>query len=84
MPKSYSAYQSESKTRSALPKFGDPPKEGEKTLNEPVLTTLQRDLLSIYYRTKIIFTPVSPAYRMEAMGNYDLWGPGFYFIIFSL
>jgi hypothetical protein len=84
MPKSYSTYQSESKARSTLPKFGDPPKEGEKTLNEPVLTTLQRDLLSIYYRTKIIFTPVSPANRMEAMGNYDLWGPGFYFIIFSL
>ena len=84
MPEAYGAYQTESKTKSNLPPHGGPPKDGEKTLDEPVMTTLQRDLLSIYYRTKIIFTPVSPAHRMEAMGNYDLWGPGFYFIIFSL
>lgn len=58
--------------------------EEKSTLNEAVSATLMRDLTNIWLRTKLVFTRSSEEERLDAMRNYDLWGPFLYFVLFAL
>ena len=64
--------------------FEAPDTTSGKTLDEPVMQTLVRDLDNVWLRTKILFSRTNEEQRISSMGTYDLWGPGLYFILFSL
>ena len=45
------------------------------TLDEPVLTSLKRDLFLIYNKLKHVITPRFSTHKIEELYNWDLWGP---------
>ena len=45
------------------------------TLDEPVLTSLKRDLFLIYNKLKHVITPRFSSHKIEELYNWDLWGP---------
>ena len=49
--------------------------ESKMTLDEPVLTSLKRDLFLIYNKLKHVMTPRLSAHKIEELYNWDLWGP---------
>jgi len=58
--------------------FEEPnPQVDEKpmTLDEPILTTLKRDLFRIYNKLKHVITPRLSSRKIEELYNWDLWGP---------
>lgn len=52
------------------------PEEIEKsTLDEPIITTLKRDLYAIFNKIKYVAVPKMTDRKLEELYNWDLWGP---------
>ena len=51
------------------------PSISKMTLDEPVLTSLKRDLFLIYNKLKHVITPRFSSHKIEELYNWDLWGP---------
>ena len=45
------------------------------SLNEPIMTSLMRDLNRIYSKLKIVALPVSSEAKHKELKQWDLWGP---------
>ena len=45
------------------------------SLNEPILTSLMRDLNRVYAKLKIVALPVSSEAKHKELKQWDLWGP---------
>ena len=45
------------------------------SLNEPILTSLMRDLKRIYSKLKVVALPVSSDAKNKELKQWDLWGP---------
>ena len=45
------------------------------SLNEPIMTSLMRDLNRIYAKLKIVALPVSSEAKNKELKQWDLWGP---------
>ena len=45
------------------------------SLNEPILTSLLRDLNRIYSKLKVVALPVSSEEKHKELKQWDLWGP---------
>ena len=45
------------------------------SLNEPILTSLMRDLNRIYSKLKVVALPVSSDAKNKELKQWDLWGP---------
>ena len=45
------------------------------SLNEPILTSLTRDLNRIYSKLKIVALPISSEAKNKELKQWDLWGP---------
>jgi len=48
---------------------------GIDTLDEPVITTIGRDLLSIYNKLIQVLYPIRKGAGREVLRDWDLWGP---------
>ncbi|EJD49583.1 Yip1-domain-containing protein, partial [Auricularia subglabra TFB-10046 SS5] len=48
---------------------------GVDTLDEPVTTTIARDLLSIYTKLVQVLYPIRSGEAREVLRDWDLWGP---------
>ena len=61
------------------------PKEIEKsTLDEPILTTLKRDLTAILNKIKYVAVPKMTERKLEELYNWDLWGPLLFCFLYSI
>ena len=58
--------------------------ESKMTLDEPVLTSLKRDLFLIYNKLKHVMTPRLSAHKIEELYNWDLWGPLIFCFLLSI
>ena len=58
--------------------------ETRMTLDEPVLTSLKRDLFLIYNKLKHVITPRLSSQKIEELYNWDLWGPLIFCFILSI
>ena len=58
--------------------------ESKMTLDEPVLTSLKRDLFLIYNKLKHVITPRLSAHKIEELYNWDLWGPLIFCFLLSI
>ena len=47
----------------------------KSTLDEPIKTTLKRDLLIIATKVKYVIIPKMTERKIEELYNWDLWGP---------
>ena len=54
------------------------------TLDEPVLTSLKRDLFLIYNKLKHVITPRFSSHKIEELYNWDLWGPLIFCFLLSI
>ena len=45
------------------------------SLNEPIMTSLTRDLNRIYSKLKVVALPVSSEAKNKELKQWDLWGP---------
>ena len=45
------------------------------SLNEPIMTSLMRDLNRIYSKLKVVALPVSSEAKNKELKQWDLWGP---------
>ena len=45
------------------------------SLNEPIMTSLMRDLTRIYSKLKVVALPVSSEAKHKELKQWDLWGP---------
>jgi hypothetical protein len=45
------------------------------SLNEPIMTSLARDLNRIYAKLKVVALPVSSEQKHKELKQWDLWGP---------
>ena len=45
------------------------------SLNEPIMTSLSRDLNRIYSKLKVVALPVSSEAKNKELKQWDLWGP---------
>ena len=45
------------------------------SLNEPIMTSLTRDLNRIYAKLKVVALPVSSEQKHKELKQWDLWGP---------
>ena len=59
-------------------------KESKMTLDEPVLTSLKRDLFLIYNKLKHVITPRLSSNKIEELYNWDLWGPLIFCFLLSI
>lgn len=59
-------------------------KESRMTLDEPVLTSLKRDLFLIYNKLKHVITPRFSSQKLEELYNWDLWGPLIFCFLLSI
>ena len=58
--------------------------DSKMTLDEPVLTSLKRDLFLIYNKLKHVITPRLSARKIEELYNWDLWGPLIFCFLLSI
>ena len=58
--------------------------DSRMTLDEPVLKSLQRDLLLIYNKLKHVITPRLYSQKIEELYNWDLWGPLIFCFLLSI
>ena len=58
--------------------------ESKMTLDEPVLTSLKRDLFLIYNKLKHVITPRLSSRKIEELYNWDLWGPLIFCFLLSI
>ena len=55
------------------------------TLNEPILSTLKRDLLNIWFKMTFVLNPFADQSKKNYhIAQWDLWGPLIFTTIFSL
>ena len=55
------------------------------TLNEPIISTLKRDLLNIWYKMTFVLNPFADQRKKNYhIAQWDLWGPLIFTTIFSL
>jgi len=66
-------------TRGARQNFGgiqvESRSSGIDTLDEPIATTIARDLKSIYYKLVQVLYPPRQSQNREVLREWDLWGP---------
>jgi len=61
------------------------PEEIEKsTLDEPIITTLKRDLYAIFNKIKYVAVPKMTDRKLEELYNWDLWGPLLFCFLYSI
>ena len=58
--------------------------EIKSTLDEPITTTLKRDLLIIGNKVKYVLVPKMTDRKMEELYNWDLWGPLIFCFLYSI
>ena len=58
--------------------------ESKITLDEPILTSLKRDLFLIYNKLKHVITPRLSSRKIEELYNWDLWGPLIFCFLLSI
>ena len=58
--------------------------EQRMTLDEPVLSSLKRDLSLIYHKLKHVITPRLSSQKIEELYNWDLWGPLIFCFLLSI
>ena len=56
----------------------------KSTLDEPVLTTLKRDLTAIFNKIKYVAVPKMTERKLEELYNWDLWGPLLFCFLYSI
>ena len=56
----------------------------KSTLDEPISTTLKRDLLVIAHKVKFVIIPKMTERKIEELYNWDLWGPLIFCFIYSI
>ena len=56
----------------------------KSTLDEPIKTTLKRDLLIIATKVKYVIIPKMTERKIEELYNWDLWGPLIFCFLFSI
>ena len=56
----------------------------KSTLDEPILTTLKRDLYIIGTKIKFVLIPKMTDRKMEELYNWDLWGPLIFCFLYSM
>ena len=56
----------------------------KSTLDEPILTTLKRDLTAIFNKIKYVAVPKMTERKLEELYNWDLWGPLLFCFLYSI
>ena len=56
----------------------------KSTLDEPIKTTLKRDLLIIATKVKYVIIPKMSERKIEELYNWDLWGPLIFCFLYSI
>ena len=56
----------------------------KSTLDEPITTTLKRDLLVIGNKIKFVIIPKITERKIEELYNWDLWGPLIFCFLYSI
>ena len=56
----------------------------KSTLDEPIKTTLKRDLLVIATKVKYVIIPKMTERKIEELYNWDLWGPLIFCFLYSI
>ena len=56
----------------------------KSTLDEPIKTTLKRDLLIIATKVKYVIIPKMTERKLEELYNWDLWGPLIFCFLYSI
>ena len=56
----------------------------KSTLDEPITTTLKRDLLVIGNKIKYVLIPKMTEKKLEELYNWDLWGPLIFCFLYSI
>ena len=56
----------------------------KSTLDEPILTTLKRDLTAILNKIKYVAVPKMTERKLEELYNWDLWGPLLFCFLYSI
>ena len=56
----------------------------KSTLDEPIKTTLKRDLLIIATKVKYVIIPKMTERKIEELYNWDLWGPLIFCFLYSI
>ena len=54
------------------------------TLDEPIMTTLKRDLYAILTKIKYVAVPKMTERKLEELYNWDLWGPLIFCFLYSI
>jgi hypothetical protein len=64
--------------------FSSPLNSNKNTLDEPISTTLLRDISLIYYKLKHVINPFSSNFnRQKHIREWDLWGPLLFITLLS-
>ena len=56
----------------------------KSTLDEPISTTLKRDLYAIFHKIKYVAIPKMNEKKLEELYNWDLWGPLLFCFLYSI
>ena len=56
----------------------------KSTLDEPITTTLKRDLINILNKIKYVAVPKMTEKKLEELYNWDLWGPLIFCFLYSI
>ena len=56
----------------------------KSTLDEPITTTLKRDLYAILNKIKYVAVPKMTEKKLEELYNWDLWGPLLFCFLYSI
>ena len=56
----------------------------KSTLDEPIMTTLKRDLYAILNKIKYVAVPKMTERKLEELYNWDLWGPLLFCFLYSI
>ena len=56
----------------------------KSTLDEPITTTLKRDLYAIINKIKYVAVPKMTDRKLEELYNWDLWGPLLFCFLYSI
>ena len=76
--------QFETEDKNAKSNSGESSMEQRMTLDEPVLSSLKRDLSLIYHKLKHVITPRLSSQKIEELYNWDLWGPLIFCFLLSI
>ena len=61
-----------------------PTEISKSTLDEPIITTLKRDLYAIINKIKYVAVPKMTDRKLEELYNWDLWGPLLFCFLYSI